>query len=145
MYDDNERKHATRGMTVLHRFCTKALIPSIRISCVLPTHLDESDGSRLLTEALTAKVDSVFADETSLVGAKAARESRIKGSRSVMMFCFAEPSFPSSPISSPPAAVPPRDRYVRDSPLTATLSVLSWSREPNSVVCHFEVLGLEGY
>ena len=36
------------------------------------THLDETDGSRLLPEALTAKVEAVLADETSLVGTVAA-------------------------------------------------------------------------
>lgn len=36
------------------------------------THLDETDGSRLLTEALAAEVESVLADETSLVSAEAA-------------------------------------------------------------------------
>lgn len=35
-------------------------------------YLDEADGSRLFTEALTAEVESVLADETSLVGAVAA-------------------------------------------------------------------------
>jgi hypothetical protein len=33
--------------------------------------LDETDGSRLLTEALTAQIEAVFTDETSLVSAKA--------------------------------------------------------------------------
>lgn len=36
------------------------------------THLDEADGGRLFAEALTAKVESVLADETGLVGAEAA-------------------------------------------------------------------------
>jgi len=34
--------------------------------------LNETNGSRLFTEALTAEVESVFADETRLMGAKAA-------------------------------------------------------------------------
>lgn len=37
-------------------------------------HLDEPDGCRLLAEALSAKVKSVLADETSLVGAQTAVE-----------------------------------------------------------------------
>ncbi|CAG8731607.1 6495_t:CDS:2, partial [Acaulospora colombiana] len=36
------------------------------------THLDETDGSALFTEALTAEVKSVLANQTSLVGAVAA-------------------------------------------------------------------------
>ena len=36
------------------------------------THLGEPDGGGLLTEALTAEVEAVLADETSLVGAQAA-------------------------------------------------------------------------
>lgn len=36
------------------------------------THLVETDSSSLLTEALTAEVEAVFSDETSLVGAQAA-------------------------------------------------------------------------
>lgn len=43
----------------------------------ITTHLDESDGSRLLTETLTAEVDTVLADETSLVGAEAAVDEEI--------------------------------------------------------------------
>jgi len=34
--------------------------------------LDETDGGRFFTEALAAKVESVLADETGLVGAEAA-------------------------------------------------------------------------
>jgi hypothetical protein len=37
------------------------------------THLDETNGSRLFTEALSAKVESVLADKTSLVGTEAAK------------------------------------------------------------------------
>jgi hypothetical protein len=36
------------------------------------TYLDESDGGRLFAEALAAEVETVFADETSLVGAETA-------------------------------------------------------------------------
>jgi len=39
--------------------------------------LDETDGSRLFTEALTAKVKSVLADKTSLVSAKTALTSAL--------------------------------------------------------------------
>lgn len=39
------------------------------------THLDETDGSGLLAEALTAEVNPVLADETSLMRAKAAVHS----------------------------------------------------------------------
>ena len=40
------------------------------------TYLDETDGSRLFTEALTAEVKTVLADETGLVRAEAAGERR---------------------------------------------------------------------
>lgn len=40
------------------------------------TDLDETDGSSLLTEALTAEIKAVFTNETSLVGAKAAVDRR---------------------------------------------------------------------
>ena len=36
------------------------------------TYLDETDSSRLFTEALTADVETVLADQTGLVGADAA-------------------------------------------------------------------------
>ena len=39
------------------------------------THLEETDGSSLLTEALTAEVESVLADDTSLVGTDTAVDS----------------------------------------------------------------------
>ena len=38
------------------------------------THLHETDGSRLLTEALTTEVKAVLADETSLVRAQTAEK-----------------------------------------------------------------------
>ena len=38
------------------------------------TYLDETDGSRLFTEALTAEVKTVLADETSLVSAETAEK-----------------------------------------------------------------------
>ena len=40
------------------------------------THLEETDGSSLLTEALTAEVEAVLADETSLVSTDTATCSR---------------------------------------------------------------------
>lgn len=36
------------------------------------SHLEEADGGRLLTEALTAEVEAVLADDTSLVSADTA-------------------------------------------------------------------------
>ena len=39
------------------------------------THLEETDGSSLLTETLTAEVESVLADDTSLVGTDTAVDS----------------------------------------------------------------------
>ncbi len=40
------------------------------------THLDETNGSRLFAEALSAEVKTVLADETSLVGTETARGRR---------------------------------------------------------------------
>lgn len=73
-------------------------------------YLDETDGGRLFTEALTAEVESVLADETSLVGAESAG-------------CIAEYRSPGQDLTG--------------SPLPATLSELPGTREPNSVVGHF--------
>lgn len=63
----------------LHRFCVSdggrehiAMSRSKQLGIKRDTHLDETDSSRLLTEALTAKVKTVLADKTSLVSAKAA-------------------------------------------------------------------------
>ena len=44
----------------------------VHASTMQYTHLVEPNGSRLLTEALTAEVEAVLADETSLVCAEAA-------------------------------------------------------------------------
>lgn len=43
---------------------------------VLGAYLDEPDVLALLAEALTADVQAVFADQTSLVGADSAKEER---------------------------------------------------------------------
>jgi len=42
------------------------------------TNLTETDGSGLFTETLAAEVKTVFADETSLVGAETAEEARVR-------------------------------------------------------------------
>lgn len=55
-----------------HRVCntkSKEYVGSESINC---THLEETDGRRLLAEALTAQVKTVLANETGLVSAEAA-------------------------------------------------------------------------
>jgi len=42
------------------------------------TYLAETDGGGLFTETLAAEVETVFADETSLVGAQTAEEGHIR-------------------------------------------------------------------
>lgn len=60
---------------------TKTIIGSTQLSArfkfspTTKTHFAETDSSRLFTEALTAEVKSVFADDTSLVGAQSAGRS----------------------------------------------------------------------
>ena len=105
------------------------------------THLLETDGSRLLAEALTAEVKAVLADETSLVGAEAAAERTQAGQRT---------SFTSVLPTHPPPLTPsftlnlltssnnyPAMFEEGYSPLTAALAVLAGAREPNGVVGHF--------
>ena len=77
------------------------------------TYLDETDGGGLLTEALTAEVEAVLADETSLVRTVAAVED--------MYELSSESPFTVSYL-----------------PLTAALAVFAGAREPNGVVGHFE-------
>lgn len=81
------------------------------------THLEETDGRGLLTEALTAEVEAVLADETSLVGAEAAVKQDT------------EP-----PLTTTSSQCTVDESYA---PLTAALSVLAGTREPNGVVGHF--------
>lgn len=58
-------------MDVVHRFCGhRCLVICARTGEV--THLHETDSSRLFTEALAAKVEAIFTDETGLVSAKTA-------------------------------------------------------------------------
>ena len=85
------------------------------------TYLHKANGSRLFTEALSAKVESVLADKTSLVGAKAAK----------MMH---QSTWPTSERAR---CCRMDNRY---SPLTAALAVFSGTREPNSVVGHIGLL-----
>ena len=58
------------------------------------THLVETDGGRLLAEALTAEVKAVLADETGLVGAEAAVGGRGTVSTVRTRRCLG-PQFPS--------------------------------------------------
>ena len=83
------------------------------------THLGEPDGGGLLTEALTAEVEAVLADETSLVSTVAAEKDN---------------HFVSFPMSLEHAE---GGRY---SPLAGALTELAGAREPDGVVCHFGIL-----
>jgi hypothetical protein len=74
------------------------------------TYLLETDRSRFFTETLTAKIKTVFANETSLMRTEAA----------------AVPVFNK------------KSRCVsQDVPLPTTLPKFAWTREPDGVVCHF--------
>jgi hypothetical protein len=75
-----------------------------------PTHLGETDVGGLLTEALTADVQAVLADETSLVGADTA----------------AKPSV-SCPSHTHIHAIIP---ILLDLPLAGSLSVCAWAAVP---------------
>lgn len=77
---------------------------------ILAAHLCETDSSRLFTEALTAKVKTILANETSLVSTQAANRYQTKEICAEYLVC---------------------------SPLSATLSVFAGAREPNGVVGHF--------
>ena len=102
-------------------------------------YLGETDGGSLLTEALTAEVKAVLADETSLVGAEAAVGTHYQHSPPISL---APPSIPL--LSSLPQvtlfhSLMPFGRTNKDrcSPLTAALAELAGAREPNGVVGHF--------
>ena len=64
---------------------------------IVGAYLGEADGGSLLTEALTAEVKAVLADETSLVGAEAAAERTQAGQRT---------SFTSVLAAHPPPLAP---------------------------------------
>ncbi|KAJ2968811.1 hypothetical protein NUW54_g13110 [Trametes sanguinea] len=97
------------------------------------THLEETDGVGLLTEALTAEVKAVLADETSLVRAETAVPIQPSASRS-------PPSQQSITIIQAlhhSSRIAGLEEGKRNSPLTAALAVLAGAREPNGVVGHF--------
>ena len=77
------------------------------------SNLGETDGGGLFAETLTAEVEAVFANYTSLVGAQTTEEAE--------------------------KDVRPRGlkrELTVTTPLTRPLSVFSRTREPNGVVCH---------
>ena len=78
-------------------------------------HLLEANSIGLLAEALTAEVEAVLADETSLVSTVAAKKDN---------------HFVSFPMSLEHAE---GGRY---SPLAGALTELAGAREPDGVVCH---------
>lgn len=47
---------------------------SAKLGTQMRTHLDEANGVRLFTEALTADVETVLADDTAVVSADAAEK-----------------------------------------------------------------------
>jgi hypothetical protein len=59
---------------IVYRYCSTYRISLLLLEemAVEEAYLDESDVGRLLTEALTAHVEAVLADETGLVGADTA-------------------------------------------------------------------------
>jgi hypothetical protein len=77
------------------------------------TYLDETDSSRLFAEALTAEIEAVFTDKTSLVSAEAATRG-LDGKQG--------------------------DLGVFLAPLTAAFAEFSRTREPNCVVGHFVII-----
>lgn len=73
-------------LSVLYQNVSRILllpVGSLERQSPAQTHLGEADVSALLAEALTADVQAVFADETSLVGADAAVEKN----RTRSVFC----------------------------------------------------------
>ena len=70
-------KRPGRGDSLLPVLSVKKHTMSLQygIREYLCTYLDETDGCRLLTEALTTEVKAVLADKTSLMRAEAAIES----------------------------------------------------------------------
>ena len=75
MIADEREMQSGRGhrnaLEPLYRFC-KTRQHEHRKPAGMRTHLGEADRLRFLAEALTAEVEAVLADETSLVGAEAA-------------------------------------------------------------------------
>jgi hypothetical protein len=119
--------------TGLHRFYNKITEASYcwyKKSRGKKWHLDKTDGSRLLAETLATEIETVFADETSLVSTEAAVNVKVLSQSE----CGQNPTNENHEIQPLQEEYPKINPY---SPLTATLSVLSRSGEPNSVVCHF--------
>ena len=102
-------------------------------------YLGKTDSGSLLTEALTAEVKAVLADETSLVGAEAAVGTHYQHSPPISLVPLSIPLLLSIPQMTLLHSLMPDGRPNEDgcSPLTAALAELAGAREPNGVVGHF--------
>jgi hypothetical protein len=76
------------------------------------SNLGKADSGRLFAETLAAEVKTIFANDTSLMGAQATEEAPKEINWGL------------------------KKRLTVTAPLTRALSVFSGTREPNGVVCH---------
>lgn len=93
-------------------------------------YLLETNVGGLLTEALTADVQAVLADETGLVGA----DTAVKKSMLAHPVLYAAPSLAASAMI--PASEILATGQIVDIPLPGALAVGAWARKPDALVRH---------
>jgi hypothetical protein len=97
------------------------------------SYLEEPNLVRLLTEALTADVETILADQTSLVGADTAIEHEIVSTILSFRCCSILLVHPSCCSMAFPFVEP---KFNFHSPLAGALAVLARARKPNGFVRH---------
>lgn len=75
-HQDSSYIESRRGVMRRSPVLGRLIQHTLSIRKLYMADLDEADSGRLLTEALTAEVETILADETSLVSAEAANNGR---------------------------------------------------------------------